>query len=148
MSRFQCLNGYGDVRWCEVGDLQNNCRDGSDETNVKEVMRQIQNILNKCGISLEACGIVQRKYIWPCNSETINIKDTDKIEEILKIVQEDNENLAHLSKMLEKKIAPNNLSTFTNLVLGLGVTVLLAYKFAPKMYQWWKKSKTWIMEKW
>ena len=176
MSRFQCLNGYGDVRWSEVGDLQNNCRDGSDERNVKEVMRQIKNILKKCGISLEAC-----------NSETINIKDTDKIEEILKIVQEDNENLVHLSKMLGKKIEPNNLSTVnemlkklsnftsengtfsditkllqdidktvteeygisaTNLMVGLGVAALLAYKFAPKIYQWWKKSKNWIMEKW
>ena len=152
------------------------------EDNVKEVMRQIHKILDNCGISLEAC-----------NSETINIKDADKIAEILKIVQEDNENLAHLSKMLEKKIEPNHLSTAaemllkkfsnfftsengtfsditnnitnnitnmlqdieknvaegvgistTNLLLGLGVTALLAYKFAPKIYQWWKKR----MEKW
>ena len=183
MSRFKCLNGFGDVRWNEVGDLQNNCHDGSDETNVKEVMRQIQNILKKCGISLGS--------LEACNSETINIKDTDKIEEIFKIVQEDNENLAHLSKILEKKIEPKHLSTVTetvtemlkklsnitsengtfsditkllqdidktineeygisatNLVLGLGFTALLAYKFAPKMYQWWKKNKNWIMEKW
>ena len=175
MSRFRCFNGFGNVKWSEVGDQQANCHDGSDETNVKEVMRQIHKILENCGISLEAC-----------NSETINIKDADadKIEDILKIVQEDNENLAHLSKMLEKKIEPNHLSTVTgmllkklsnftsengtfsditkllqdiektvaegigisttNLLLGLGVTVLLAYKFAPKMYQWWKKR----MEKW
>ena len=173
MSRFHCFNGFGNVKWSEVGDQQDNCHDGSDEDNVKEVMRQIKNILKNCGISLEAC-----------NSETINIRDADKIEEILKIVQEDNENLAHLSKMLEKKIEPNHLSTATemllkkfsnftsengtfsditkllqdikktvaeeigisttNLLLGLGVTALLAYKFVPKMYQWWKKR----MEKW
>ena len=173
MSSFRCFNGFGDVKWSEVGDQQDNCHDGSDEDNVKEVMKQIHKILENCGISLEAC-----------NSETINIKDADKIEEIFKIVQEDNENLAHLSKMLEKKIEPNHLSTVTgmllkklsnftsengtfsditkllqdiektvaegigisttNLLLGLGVTVLLAYKFVPKMYQWWKKR----MEKW
>ena len=180
MSHFRCFNGFGTVKWNEVGDQQENCRDGSDEDNVKEVMRQIHKILENCGISLEAC-----------NSETINIKDADadKIEDILKIVQEDNENLAHLSKMLEKKIEPNHLSTATetllkkfsnfftsengtfsditnnitnmlqdiektvaegvgisatNFLLGLGVTALLAYKFAPKMYQWWKKR----MEKW
>ena len=178
MSGFRCFNRFGTVKWSEVGDQQDNCRDGSDEDNVKEVMRQIQKILESCGISLEAC-----------NSETINIKDADKITEILKIVQEDNENLAHLSKMLEKKIEPNHLSTAaemllkkfsnfftsengtfsditnnitnmlqdiektvaegigistTNFLLGLGVTALLAYKFAPKMYQWWKKR----MEKW
>ena len=174
MSHFRCFNGFGTVKWNEVGDQQENCHDGSDEDNVKEVMRQIHKILENCGISLEAC-----------NSETINIKDADKIEEIFKIVQEDNENLAHLSKMLEKKIEPNHLSTATemllkkfsnfftsengtfsditnmlqdiektvaesigisttNFLLGLGVTVLLAYKFAPKMYQWWKKR----MEKW
>ena len=177
MSHFRCFNGFGTVKWSEVGDQQENCHDGSDEDNVKEVMRQIHKILENCGISLEAC-----------NSETINIKDADKIEEIFKIVQEDNENLAHLSKMLEKKIEPNHLSTATemlkkfsnfftsengtfsditnnitnmlqdieknvaegvgisatNFLLGLGVTALLAYKFAPKMYQWWKKR----MEKW
>ena len=178
MSSFRCFNGFGDVKWSEVGDQQDNCHDGSDEDNVKEVMKQIHKILENCGISLEAC-----------NSETINIKDADKIEDILKIVQEDNENLAHLSKMLEKKIEPNHLSTATetllkkfsnfftsengtfsditnnitnmlqdiektvaegigisttNLLLGLGVTALLAYKFVPKMYQWWKKR----MEKW
>ena len=105
MSHFRCFNGFGTVKWSEVGDQQENCHDGSDEDNVKEVMRQIHKILDNCGISLEAC-----------NSETINIKDADKIAEILKIVQEDNENLAHLSKMLEKKIEPNHLSTATEML--------------------------------
>ena len=106
MSHFRCFNGFGTVKWNEVGDQQENCRDGSDEDNVKEVMKQIHKILENCGISLEAC-----------NSETINIKDADKIEDILKIVQEDNENLAHLSKMLEKKIEPNHLSTAAEMLL-------------------------------